>query len=152
MTTLATWDPFKEMEESFGRLANVFGRSPRRDSGSRDSFTLSAWAPAVDIVENKKDYTITAELPDIPKENVKVSVENGILVISGERKYEHEEKDKDTKVHRVERSYGSFVRSFAVPDDADAAKISAEYKNGLLNVRLPKSEAAKPKQIEVKIG
>ncbi|MFZ5805819.1 MAG: Hsp20/alpha crystallin family protein [Verrucomicrobiota bacterium] len=151
MRTLALWDPFRDMEESFGRLANLFGRSPlARETGSRDSFTMSNWAPAVDIVEDKKNYSITAELPDVPKENVKVAVENGVLTISGERKYEHEEKDE--KVHRIERSYGSFTRSFAVPEDADATKIEAEYKNGLLKVRLPKSEQTKPKPIEIKVA
>jgi HSP20 family protein len=150
MRTLALWDTFREMDESLGRLANLFGRSPRaRETGSRDAFTMSNWAPAVDIVESKKDYLITAELPDVPKENVKVAVENGVLTLSGERKYEHEEKDETAL--RVERSYGSFTRSFAVPEDADAAKIEAEYKNGLLKVRLPKSEQAKPKAVEIKV-
>jgi len=89
-------------------------------------------------------------LPEVKKEDVKVAVENGVLTISGERKSEKEEKNK--KFHRIERAYGSFERSFIVPDDADADKVIAEFKDAVLRVHLPKSEKAKPKQIEVKVA
>jgi HSP20 family protein len=89
-------------------------------------------------------------LPELKKEDVKVTVENGVLTISGERKFEKEEKKK--KYHRVERGYGTFMRSFALPDDADGKKVKAEFKNGLLTVHLPKSEGAKPKHIEVNVA
>jgi HSP20 family protein len=92
---------------------------------------------------------IKVELPEIKKEDVKVTVENGTLTISGERKFEKEEKDK--KYHRVERAYGSFVRSFALPGGTDGSKVSAEFKDGVLKVHLPKTEQAKPKAIEVKV-
>jgi HSP20 family protein len=104
----------------------------------------------VDISEDDREYLIKAELPGIEKDQFKVTVEDGILLISGER--ETEKENNTRKYHRVERSYGSFLRSFSLPDDADGAKIKAEFKNGVLNVHLPKSEAAKPKSIEVEVG
>jgi HSP20 family protein len=103
----------------------------------------------VDIAEDDKEYTVKAELPGLSKENIKVSVEGGVLAITGERKVEKEEKDK--KYHRIERSYGSFTRSFALPDDASGDKVSAEFKDGVLKVHLPKEEKAKSKSVEVKI-
>jgi HSP20 family protein len=112
--------------------------------------TVPQWLPLVDITEDEKEYLIKAELPEVKKENVKVTVENGVLTISGERNFEKEERDK--KYHRVERSYGRFTRSFGVPDDADDTKVSADFKDGLLTVRLTKSEKARPKSIEVKLG
>jgi len=111
--------------------------------------TVAEWAPAVDITEDDKEYLVKAELPEVNKENVKVTVENGILTISGERQFEKEEKGR--KYHRIERSYGSFVRSFGLPDDADAEKVEAQFTDGVLKVHVAKSEAAKPKQIEVKV-
>jgi HSP20 family protein len=104
----------------------------------------------VDISENDKEYFINVELPGVNKEDVRVTVENGLLTITGERKEEKEEKGK--KFHRVERMYGTFLRTFTLPDGAAGDKISAEFKDGILKVRLPKSEEAKPKSIEVKVA
>ena len=138
------------MEELHNRLANMFNRSPvRRQDGQEESMTVAEWAPLVDISEDDKEYLIKAELPGVKKEDVHISVENGVLTITGERKFEKEEKNK--KYHRVERAYGSFVRTFIVPDDAEADKVAAEFKDGLLKIRIPKSEQAKPKQIEVRV-
>ena len=151
MTNITRWDPAKEMEELQNRLASLFGRAPVRKNGERDEpLTVAEWSPLVDISEDDKEYLIKAELPDIKKDDIKLSVHDNILSISGERKYEKEEKGK--KYHRVERAYGSFLRSFTLPEDADASKIAAENKDGILKVHLPKSEKAKPKSIEVKIG
>ena len=151
MNTLTRWDPFKEVEDLQNRLSTLFGRAPvRQKNGAEESITVAEWAPLVDITEDDKDYLIKAELPEVKKEDVKVAVENGVLTISGERKSEKEEKNK--KFHRIERAYGSFERSFIVPDDADADKVNAEFKDGVLKVHLPKSEKAKPKQIEVKVA
>jgi len=123
----------------------------RRTNGhGREEITLADWTPLADITEDEKEYLIKAELPELKREDVKVTVENGVLTISGERKFEKEEKKK--KYHRVERGYGSFVRSFSLPDDADANMVKAEFKNGVLMVHLPKNEKAKPKQIEVKLA
>ncbi len=151
MTGLTRWDPLKEMEELQNRLSGLFGRAPvRRKNGEQESITVAEWAPLVDITEDDKEYLIKAELPEVKKEDVKVAVENGVLTISGERKSEKEEKNR--KYHRIERAYGSFERSFSVPDDADADKVNAEFKDGVLKVHLPKSERAKPKQIEVRVS
>jgi HSP20 family protein len=151
-TTLTRWEPFREMEDFQNRLSTLFGRpSLRRPNGhGREEITLADWMPLADITEDEKEYLIKAELPELKKEDVKVTVENGVLTISGERKFEKEEKKK--KYHRVERGYGTFVRSFTLPDDADGNKIKAEFKNGVLTVHLPKSEHAKPKQIEVNVA
>src|SRR3989442_14329189 len=125
MTGLTRWDPLKEMEELQTRLSGLFGRArARRGNGEQESITVAEWAPLVDIIEDDKEYLIKAELPEVKKEDVKVAVENGVLTISGERKFEKEEKNK--KYHRVERGYGSFVRSFTLPDVADADRVSAD--------------------------
>ncbi len=97
----------------------------------------------MDITEDKNQYLIKAEMPEIKKENIKVSVQDDVLTITGERRYEKEEKDK--KYHRMERAYGSFARSFTLPEDSDGEKVVAEFKDGILNIHMPKSQAAKPK-------
>ena len=104
----------------------------------------------MDITEDDKEYLVKADLPEVKKEDVKVTVENGVLIITGERKFEKEEKDK--RYHRLERSYGNFLRSFTLPGAADGSKVSAEFKDGVLKVRLPKTEKAKPKAVEVKVA
>jgi HSP20 family protein len=104
----------------------------------------------VDITETDVEYLIKAEIPEVKKEDVKVAVEDGVLTMQGERKQEKEEKGK--KFHRVERYYGSFLRTFTVPDNVDETKVKAEFKDGILNVHLPKTEKAKPKAVEVKVA
>jgi HSP20 family protein len=151
MNALTRWNPFEELDELQNRLSTIFGRAPvRRQNGEQENMTVAQWAPLVDITEDDKEYLIKAELPEEKKDEVKVTLENGVLTIIGERKFEKEEKGK--KYHRVERAYGSFVRSFTLPDDADANKVNAEFKDGVLKVHVAKSEAAKPKQIEVKVN
>src|SRR3954468_5335892 len=149
--TLTRWEPIREMEDFQNRLSTLFGRPLRRGNGhGKEEITLADWTPLADITEDEKEYLIKAELPEMKKEDVKVTVENGVLAISGERKFEKEEKKR--KYHRVERGYGTFMRSFALPDDADFTKVNAEFKSGVLTVHVPKSEQAKPKQIEVKVA
>jgi HSP20 family protein len=138
------------LEDVEKRLSGLWGRRPAKGEGEKEAISVAEWSPLVDITEDEKEYLIKAELPEMKKEDVKLTVENNVLCISGERKYEKEEKDK--KYHRVERAYGSFMRSFTLPDDADGAKVAAEYKDGILKVHLPKSEKAKPKSIEVKVS
>jgi HSP20 family protein len=150
MNTLTRWDPFKEMDELQRRLGSIFSLAPQRTANGKEEMTVAQWLPLVDITEDDKEYLIKAELPEVKKDEVKVTVENGVLTISGERKFEKEEQNK--RYHRVERAYGSFTRSFSVPDDADAAKVGAEFKDGVLTVRLAKSEKARPKSIEVKVS
>jgi len=150
MKTITSWRPLKEMEELQNRLSNLFSRFPTRMGDDKEeSISTAEWAPLVDITEDDKEYLIKAELPDVKKEDVKVAVENGRLTITGERKFEKEE---SKKYHRVERLYGRSVRSFIVPDIAEADKVSAEFADGVLKVHLPKSEKAKPRQIEVKVA
>jgi len=151
MNALIRWDPFKEMEDLQSRFVKLFGLTPARtENGGRELMTITEWAPSVDIIEDEKEWLVKADLPEVKKEDVKVTVENGVLTITGERKFEKEEKDK--KYHRIERSYGNFLRSFTLPDGADGSKVNAEFKDGVLKVHLPKSEKAKPKAIEVKVA
>jgi HSP20 family protein len=141
------------MDELQRRLASVFDLAPYRRSSltlDEENMTVPEWSPAVDILEDDKEYLIKVELPEIQKDDVKVTVESGTLTISGERKAEKEEKNR--RVHRVERYYGRFVRSFSIPDDAEDGKVNAEFKDGVLRVHLAKSEKARPKQIEVKVS
>jgi HSP20 family protein len=150
MNVITRWNPFKELEEMENRLSTAFGRAPLAKNGGKEAMTVAEWAPLVDITEDEKEYVIKAELPEVKKEDVKVSVQDNVISISGERKSEKEEKGK--KYHRVERAYGSFYRSFTLPEDADGGIVAAEFKDGVLKVRLPKSEKAKPKSIEVKVA
>jgi len=149
--TLTKWDAFRDLEELSDRLQRTFG--PRQltlpQNGGRESMKVADWVPSVDVAEDPERYLIKVEIPEVKREDVKVGVQDGVLTIQGERKQEKEEKGK--KFHRIERSYGSFMRSFTLPDDVDAAQILAEFHDGILNVTLPKSESAKPKAIEVKV-
>jgi HSP20 family protein len=150
MNAITRWDPFKELDELQSRLGTLFGRAlVRAENGKREPMAVAEWAPLVDISEDGNEFVIKAELPEVKREEVKVTVEDGVLAISGERKFEKEEKDK--KYHRVERAYGSFLRSFTLPEGTDAGKINAEFKEGVLTVRLPKTEKAKPKAVEVNV-
>jgi HSP20 family protein len=155
MKTLEIWNPFRELDEVqnrfsslFGGAPDFFGRLPKRWTGNGD-ITMPNWSPQVDISEDEKEYLIKADLPEMKKEEVKVTFENGILSLAGERKSEKEEKNK--KFHRIERSYGTFLRTFTLPEDADAKKIAAEFKDGVLKVHLPKCAAPKPQPVQVKV-
>lgn len=150
--TLVRWDPFRDLEDVSSRLNWMFRRPalPQTNGTNKETMIVADWVPSVDISETEGEYQIKAEIPDVKKEDVKVTVEDGVLTIQGERKYEKEEKGK--KYHRVERSYGSFIRSFTLPDLVDEAKVKAEFKDGVLNLQLPKSVKAKPKSIEVTVG
>lgn len=149
MKMLTTWNPFRELDEVQNRLSSFFGGFPPRLATNGDAFKLSTWAPAVDITEDDKEYLVKADLPEVKKEDVKVTLENGVLSIMGERKSEKEEKNK--KFHRIERSFGRFERTFMMPEDAEASKMKAEFKDGVLRVHMPKNPAAQPKKIDVKV-
>jgi HSP20 family protein len=141
------------MEDMQRRMSSLFDWSPFRRSNltaEDENISVPEWAPLVDIAEDQKEYLIKVELPEVQKDDVKVTVESGTLTISGERKAEKEEKGR--KFHRVERFYGRFERSFSIPDDAEASDVKAEFKDGVLRVHLAKSEKARPKQIEVKVN
>ena len=144
------WNPWKELEDVEKRLSALWGRPQGKVEGQKEAISVAEWSPLVDITEDEKEYLIKAELPEVKREDVKLTVQDNVLAISGERRYEKEEKNK--KYHRVERAYGNFLRSFTLPEDADGSKVSAEYKDGILKVHLPKSEKATPKSIEVKVS
>jgi HSP20 family protein len=141
MNTLSIWNPIHEMDELFhNRLASVLG-------GERVQSV--AWSPVVDIEETELNYLIRAELPGLSKEKVKVTVEDGVLTLSGERDLERKVEGKT--FHHIERSHGTFTRSFTLPENAEAESVSANYKDGLLEIRVAKSEEALPKSIEVRV-
>lgn len=150
-TTLLRWNPIKEMEEMQNRMATLFGPDPVHLANPvrEENLTTSDWAPLVDITEDDKEYLFKVDLPEMKKEEVKVTCEDGVLNITGERRIEKEEKNK--RYHRIEREHGRFLRSFTLPDNADAEKIGAEFKDGVLVLRLPKNEKVRPKGLEVKI-
>ena len=141
MNTLSIWNPIHEMDELFhNRLASVLG-------GERVQSV--AWSPVVDIEETELNYLIRAELPGLSKEKVKVTVEDGVLTLSGERDLERKVEGKT--FHHIERSHGTFTRSFTLPENAEAESVSANYKDGLLEIRVAKTEEALPKSIEVRV-
>jgi HSP20 family protein len=144
---ITRWEPFGNLDELFGRFGPIgFNRWPR--IFETDGKPVE-WAPTADISETDKEYLVKAELPGVKREDVKVTVENGVLSIQGERKQEKEEKNE--KHHRVERAYGTFFRSFSLPDNAAAGDIRAESKDGVLLVHIPKVRIEKPKAIQVKV-
>lgn len=143
---LVRFDPFRELEDMSTRLNSLFSRNVMR-SPEGDGFAV--WTPAVDVEENDREYLVKADLPDVTRSDVKVSIEDGVLSVEGERKQEKEEKTR--KYHRVERTYGKFLRRMEVPGDVDATKVAAEFKDGVLNVHLPKSPSAKPQAIDIKV-
>ena len=151
MNTLTRWNQLKQLEALQHGLGSLFSRAPASwPEGQDEPMAVTEWSPVVDISEDDQEYRIKVELPEVRKEDVKVTAEEGTLTIMGERKFATEQKGK--KYHRVERAYGSFGRSFSLPDDASPAKVSAEFKDGVLTVHLVKDEKAKPQHIEVKVA
>ncbi len=148
MNTLTKWNPLTELSDVHNRLSSFFGRPNFRNEGD-STLAFADWAPLVDVTEDEKEFLIKAELPEVKKEDVKVLIENGVLRISGERHMEKEEKGK--KYHRIERAYGSFERSFSLPENSKPEAMTADYKDGMLTLRVPKSKEDSPKSIEVKI-
>jgi HSP20 family protein len=151
MNKLITWNPLTEMDEAQNRFNPFFlaGFPNRMGSGEIHSLTVADWSPEVDISEDDRGYLLKADLPEMKKEDVKVTVENGVLSVSGERKSEKEDQKK--KFHRIERSFGNFRRSFTLPQDADSTKVTADFHDGVLKVHLPTTPIARSKAIEVKV-
>jgi HSP20 family protein len=143
---ITRWEPFREVEDIFRQYSPFFARTLRRIEGDE-----TQWRPLADISETDQEYLIKAELPEVKKEDVKVTFEDGLLTITGERRHEKEHKQENEI--RVESFYGTFSRSFSLPEDIDAKRIRAECKDGVLRVRIPKtqpSKTEKPMAIEVK--
>ena len=146
---LTRWDPFRELEDLSKGLNQWFGQPLMRRVTEENGSSFADWAPAVDVEETDKEYLVRADLPAIRKEDVKVGIDHGMLTLEGERRHEKEEKGR--KFHRVERAYGRFMRRLELPMDVDEKKVAAEFRDGVLNVHLPKARDAKPHSIDVKV-
>ena len=151
--SIVRWNPVRSafptdllnVQREINGLFDRFFRTDERD----DSLFTSSWSPAVDVAEHDSEYLVNVELPGVNKDDVKITMQDNMLTIRGEKKQEKETKESD--YHRVERSYGSFQRSFTLPMHVKSDKIDASYRDGILTVTLPKAEEAKPKQIEVRV-
>jgi HSP20 family protein len=151
LNALKRWNQRKTLEAWQNALGSLVNQPPVPwPEGREEQITVPEWSPVVDISEDDKEYLIKAELPEVKREDVNVTAESGTLTIMGDRKFEKEEKSR--KYHRVERAYGSFGRTFLLPDDASPAKVTAEFKDGVLTVHLVKDEKVKPQQVEVKVS
>lgn len=147
---IVRWDPFRDLAEVQERVNRVLGEF-YGGRGQDDVMRRGTWIPPVDIYEGPNhEMVIKAELPDIRREDIDIRVEDNTLTISGEKKLDEDVKQE--QFHRVERAYGTFTRSFSLPATIDTEKVAAEFKNGVLTVKLPMREEAKPKQIQVKVG
>src|SRR5882724_976682 len=146
---LVRWEPFSAMDTLLNRMMHATtGRTPRL-SPRPNGGTMYEWTPSADISETDKEYLIRAELPAVPKEDVKVTLEGGVITIEGERKEQHE--DDTERLHRRESFTGIFVRSFSLPDNVDRDAIHCESKDGVLTVHIPKTKAASSKAKEIKV-
>jgi HSP20 family protein len=151
---IVRWEPFRDLvsiQERMNRLFDeAFRGNPPRAAGEDDWALGGSWAPAVDIYEQEGNIVLKAELPGVDAKDVDIHVENNVLTLRGERRFDSEVKRDN--YHRVERAYGSFARSFTLPNVVDTERIKAEYKDGVLRVTLPKKEEAKPKQISISVA
>ena len=149
MTVLTRWEPFREFATLQDRMNRLF-RESYNEGGRDEALATSSFAPAVDVYEDEHKVTLKIEVPGIDEKDIDVRVENNVLTVSGERKIEREEKEENYR--RVERQYGSFTRTFTLPQTVDTENVSANYDKGVLKVSLPKRAEAKPKQIKVNVG
>jgi HSP20 family protein len=146
---IVRWEPFRGLTTAQGELERLFREAFSPVSGEGELSTRT-WAPPVDIYENGDNLVLKAELPGVDPKDVEIRVEDNTLYMKGERKFEKEVKEEN--YHRVERSYGNFTRSFSLPNSIDADKVSAEYKDGILTLTMPKKEEAKPKTIKINVS
>lgn len=141
MNQIQSWNPFKELEAMQNRFTDLFNGTyrslPEMNKGG-------VFYPAMDISEDKEGFHFKMDLPEVKKEDIKVECQDGVLTISGQKKFENETKNDDKKYHRIERSYGTFMRSFTLPEAANAEKVFAEYNNGVLDVKIAKRMLAAP--------
>jgi HSP20 family protein len=144
------WEPFRDLVSLRDRMDRLFGEGFGRGWPAEEGLTTGVWNPPVDVYETADSIVLKADLPDVTKDDVDISVHGNVLTIRGERKREQEVKEKD--FYRMERSYGSFTRSFTLPGTVDPEKIEAGFTGGVLTVTLPKREESKPKQIKVKVS
>lgn len=143
------WDPFAELREMSERFARAFEQNALLKNDEQ-TLTNVEWAPAVNVSETDKAYLIKADLPEVKREDVKITQDDGVLTVEGERR--QEKREESEKYHRVESSYGRFLRRFTLPDDADGERIEAQYKDGALTVTIPKGPSKQPKARSIKIN
>lgn len=149
MLSLIRWEPFRELATLRGRMDRLFGELPNRSWASDEGLTAGLWAPPVDVYETTDGIVLEADLPGMKEKDVDISVEGNTLTIKGERTKENEIEEKNS--YRIERSYGTFTRSFSLPPTVDPNRIEATFSDGVLRVTLAKREESKPRQIKVKI-
>ncbi len=148
MTTIARWEPFRGLSTLHDQVNRIFNETVLRGQG--EDSALTTWSPAVDIYETENELVVKADLPDVAEKDIDVRVENNLLTIRGERKFG--KSVSEDNYLRVERSYGTFSRSFSLPNTVNAEAIHAEYKNGVLTVTMPKREESKPRQVKVSVS
>ncbi len=149
MTRLTRYDPFMKLQKDLDKLFRLPFDLPNLLEGEGEDLGVSEWYPRMDVVEKDKEILVKMDLPGMEEKNINISVEGNILTISGERKME--KKEERENYHRIERLYGEFSRSLTLPNSVEVDKINAKYKNGVLEVSLPKKEEAKPKKISIKV-
>jgi HSP20 family protein len=148
MTVLTRWDPFREFATLQDRMNRLFHDS--YGEGREEALTTSSFAPAVDVYEDEHNVTLKIEVPGIDEKDIDVRIENNTLIVHGERKFEKDEKEENFR--RVERQYGSFTRTFTLPNTIDPEQVNANYEKGVLKIKLAKKAEAKPKQIKVNVS
>jgi HSP20 family protein len=146
---IVRWEPFRDLITLQDRMNRLFDERFGRLRAGDESMDSGAWSPAVDIYETDHDIVVKAELPEMKEKDIDIRLENNILTLKGERKFEKVTREEN--YHRVERAYGAFSRSFTLPTSVDQDKINAEYKDGVLKITLPKKAETKSKQIKVNI-
>ena len=149
MTVLTRWYPYRELNSLQERVNRLFHESFSNE-GRDESLATSSFAPAVDVYEDEHSITLKIEVPGINEKDIDVRIENNTLTVQGERKLEKEEKEENYR--RIERQYGSFTRTFTLPNTVDTESVAANYEKGVLKVQLAKKAEAKPKQIKVNVG
>jgi HSP20 family protein len=149
MAIVRWWDPLRDLSGIQEKMNQLFEDTFSRTRGRDETLGKGMWTPAVDIYENEEAVVVKAEIPGVERDQISVETKDGILTLHGERKFEKEVKEEN--YHRIERAYGTFHRSFSLPSSIEQEKISAKFKDGVLEVTLPKKERAKPKQIKVDV-
>src|SRR6202142_2607099 len=150
MTLIRSFDPFRDLATLQNRVNRVFRESQGQGAEGQESLTTTSFAPPVDVYEDEHSVTLKIEVPGIDEKDIDVRIENNTLTVHGERKFEKEEKEENFR--RVERQYGSFTRTFTLPNTIDQESVQANYDKGVLKIKLAKREEAKPKQIKVNVG
>lgn len=145
MTLMTRFNPFDDLRRLEARLFEPFFRYPF----FQEEMQSSAWNPAVDVIEENEKLLVKVEVPGVDEKDLRVTFEDGLLTITGERQFERKD---DRNYHRIERAYGSFTRSFTLPRSVDASQIAANYRNGVLEIEIPKKEESKPKQIQINVN